>query len=179
MEDTQPTASGPTPADADVDQAMADIETLSAQLGDAEKTIAELKDAMLRERADLENQRRRMQRELEQARRFANERLLADLLPVCDGLEQGLAITTDDAGALREGMRLTLRALLKVAGDSGLRAVDPLGQPFDPELHQAMSVVPSDEHAPDTVVAVMQKGYVLNDRLLRPALVTVAKAPQA
>lgn len=179
MEDTQPTASGQTPADADVDQAMADIETLSVQLGDAEKTIAELKDAMLRERADLENQRRRMQRELEQARRFANDRLLADLLPVCDSLEQGLAITTEDAGALREGMRLTLRALLKVAEDSGLRAVDPLGQPFDPELHQAMSVVPSNEHAPDTVVSVMQKGYVLNDRLLRPALVAVAKAPQA
>jgi molecular chaperone GrpE len=163
---------------AEIDQGMAEIEALTAQLGAAEHAAAELRDSMLRERAEIENQRRRMQRELEQARRFANERLLADLLPVCDGLEHGLAADTDNADALREGMQLTLRALLKVGEGNGLRAIDPLGQPFDPELHQAMSVVPSESHAPDTVVAVMQKGYVLNDRLLRPALVTVSRASQ-
>lgn len=182
MEDTRPdtpeqmsagaeTAAGATSA--------AEIETLSTQLGDAEKTIADLKDAMLRERADIENQRRRLQRELEQARRFANEGLLRELLAVCDSLEHGLAVDTDNAAALREGMQLTLKSLNKVVSEHGLKIVDPVGQPFDPELHQAMSMVPTGEQAPDTVVSVMQKGYVLNDRLLRPALVMVAKAPEA
>lgn len=152
-------------------------EDLVLRLAEAEKTAAELRDAMLRERAEIENQRRRLQRDLDQARRFANERLLADLLPVCDSLEQGLAVQTADVAALREGMQLTLKSLQKVAESSGLKAVDPLHQPFDPELHQAMSMVESSEHAPNTVVSVMQKGYLLNDRLLRPALVAVAKAP--
>ena len=150
---------------------------MSRQLGDAEKTIAELKDAMLRERAEIENQRRRLQRELDQSRRFANEGLLRELLQVCDNLEHGLATDTDNAAALREGMQLTLKSLNKVVSDHGLKIIDPVGQPFDPELHQAMSLVPTAEQAPDTVVSVMQKGYVLNDRLLRPALVMVAKAP--
>ncbi len=182
MEDTRPD----TPEQVSAEQAATgghtsavEIETLSRQLGDAEKTIADLKDTMLRERADIENQRRRLQRELEQARRFANEGLLRELLTVCDNLEHGLAAETDNAAALREGMQLTLKSLDKVVSDHGLKAIDPVGQPFDPELHQAMSVVPTDEHEPDTVVTVMQKGYVLNDRLLRPALVMVAKSPGA
>jgi len=153
------------------------MQTLTEQLSEAERKLAELRDSMLRERAEIENQRRRLQRELEQARRFANERLLSDLLPVCDSLEHGLAVQSDDAAPLREGMKLTLKSLLKVAGDNGLKPVDPLHQPFDPELHQAMNMVETDEHAPNTVVAVMQKGYLLNDRLLRPALVAVARAP--
>ena len=179
MHDNPSTASGvpPDAARDDADQVMAEVEALAEQLGNAEKTIAELRDTMLRDRADLENQRRRMLTELDNARRFANQRLLADLLPVCDGLEHGLAVDTDNAAALREGMQLTLRSLLKVAESNGLKQIDPMGQPFDPELHQAMNMVPSDEHAPDFVVAVMQKGYALNDRLLRPALVAVAKAP--
>jgi molecular chaperone GrpE len=78
---------------------------------------------------------------------------------------------------LRGGVELTLRELTRVAEANGLKSVDPIGQPFDPERHQAMSLAPSGEHAPNTVVAVMQKGYVLNDRLLRPALVAVSKAP--
>ena len=180
MEDTRPDS--PEQAAADVEKAAdatstAEIETLSRQLGDAEKTIAELKDAMLRERAEIENQRRRLQRELDQSRRFANEGLLRELLQVCDNLEHGLATDTDNAAALREGMQLTLKSLNKVVSDHGLKIIDPVGQPFDPELHQAMSLVPTAEQAPDTVVSVMQKGYVLNDRLLRPALVMVAKAP--
>ena len=80
-------------------------------------------------------------------------------------------------GALRGGVELTLRELVRVAEANGLKAVDPIGQPFDPERHQAMSLVATGERAPNTVVAVMQKGYVLNDRLLRPALVAVSKAP--
>ena len=97
---------------------------------------------------------------------------------MCDSLERGLAAQGADAAALREGMELTLKALAKVVEGNGLKAVDPLGQAFDPELHQAMSMVDGNGQAPGTVVAVLQKGYVLNERLLRPALVAVAKAPE-
>lgn len=184
MEDTKPNSPDEPSPEARQDGAnrseeqreMDELETLSQQLAEAERTTAELRETLLRERADLENQRRRLQRDLDQARRFANERLLSDLLPVCDSLEQGLAAQTGDAEALREGMQLTLKSLMKVAQGNGLQPVDPLHEPFDPERHQAMNMVPTSEHAPNTVVAVMQKGYVLNDRLLRPALVSVAKA---
>lgn len=183
MEDNRPDTpqpSSPAAATGAADAALdTDIETLSAQLGEAERTIAELKDGMLRERAEIENQRRRLQRELENSRRFANESLLRELLQVCDNLEHGLAADTDNARALREGMQLTLRSLLKVLSEHGLAQIDPVGEPFDPERHQAMSMVPTADQAPDTVVTVMQKGYVLNDRLLRPAMVMVAKAPGA
>ena len=189
MEDTKPNASqeasdpdtrsagGKPSPEATNETSMDEAKALAGQLAEAEQKLAEMRDSMLRERADIENQRRRLQRELEQARRFANERLLSDLLPVCDSLEQGLAVQSEDVASLREGMQLTLKSLLKVALDNGLKPVNPLHQPFDPELHQAMNMVETDQHAPDTVVAVMQKGYLLNDRLLRPALVAVAKAP--
>ncbi|NII10417.1 nucleotide exchange factor GrpE [Oleiagrimonas sp. C23AA] len=181
MEDTKPNASEqaqdmPNQA-APGDEQLAEIEALTAKLGEAEQAAAEARETLLRERADLENQRRRVQRDLDNARRFANEKLLGELLPVCDSLEQGLAVQGADVEALRQGMELTLRSLRKVAEGAGLIAVDPLHQPFDPERHQAMSMVESDQHEPNTVVSVMQKGYVLNDRLLRPALVAVAKAP--
>lgn len=137
--------------------------------------VARIREEALRERADLENQRKRLQRDVELARKFANERLLGDLLPVIDSLEAGLAAAPGDAGAVREGMELTLRQLLKVAADHGLKAVDPVGQPFNPEHHQAMSMVDSPDHAPGHVVQVYQKGWLLNERLLRPALVVVSR----
>lgn len=137
--------------------------------------VAQLREESLRERADLENQRRRLARDIDMARKFANERLLGDLLPVIDSLEAGLAVKADTAQHLREGMELTLRQLLKVATDNGLVAVDPVGQPFNPEHHQAMSMVDAEGHAPGHVVQVYQKGWLLNERLLRPALVTVSK----
>jgi molecular chaperone GrpE len=138
-----------------------------------------MREVLLRERAEIENQRKRLQRDVEQARKFANERLLGDLLPVFDGLEHGLLADTSDTAALREGMDLTLKALTKVGEGNGLKAVDPIGQPFNPELHQAMTMVDAPGKAANTVVAVMQKGYVLNERLLRPALVAISKAPGA
>jgi molecular chaperone GrpE len=155
--------------------AQADIEALQARLVEAETVTSELRESILRERAELENQRRRLQRDLEQARRFANEKLLAELLPVYDGLERGLAVEGGDVATVREGISLTLRSLVKIAENNGLVAVDPLDQPFDPERHQAMSMIEVPGKAPNTVVSVLQKGYVLNDRLLRPALVTIAK----
>lgn len=156
-----------------------DAEQLGQKLAEYENKIGEMRDLLLRERAEIENQRKRLQRDLEQARKFANERLLGDLLPVFDSLERGLAADAADSGALREGMNLTLRALTKVGESNGLKAVDPLGQPFNPELHQAMTMVESPDKAPNTVVMVMQKGYVLNERLLRPALVAISKSSGA
>lgn len=137
--------------------------------------LEQLKAQSLLERADLENQRKRMARELETARKFANERLLADLLPVFDSLDAGLAAAGAEAGALREGLELTQRQLLKVGADNGLSVLDPAGQPFDPALHQAVSQVPAGAAPPGSVVQVFQKGYVLNGRLLRPAMVVVAQ----
>lgn len=146
---------------------------LAAALAAAQDDLARLREEGLRERAELENQRRRMSRDLDQARRFANERLLSELLPVFDSLEAGLG-AVPEKGPVRDGLELTLRQLQKVAGDHGLAVVDPAGQAFDPEQHQAIGVADSAEHAPNTVVSVAQKGYLLNARLLRPALVLVA-----
>ncbi|HEU4671239.1 MAG TPA: nucleotide exchange factor GrpE [Dyella sp.] len=152
-----------------------ELTALQARIAELEASNAELRESVLRERADLENQRRRLQRDLEQARRFANEKLLNDLLPVYDSLERGLAVEGGDVTAIREGISLTLKALLKVAEANGMVQVDPLDQPLDPERHHAVSMVAAPGKAPGTVVSVLQKGYVLNDRLLRPALVAVAQ----
>lgn len=168
MENTDPMQAGADAVQDDADQ-------LGQKLAEYENKLGEMRDVLLRERAEIENQRKRLQRDIEQARKFANERLLGDLLPVCDGLERGLAVENAGVEALRAGMDLTLKALLKVAESNGLRQVDPLGQPFDPEQHQAMSLVDAPQARPNDVVAVMQKGYVLNERLLRPALVAIAK----
>ena len=172
MENTNPTQSSG-------DEVQTDIDQLSLKLAEYENKIGEMRDVLLRERAEIENQRKRLQRDLEQARKYANERLLGDLLPVFDGLERGLLADTSDTAALREGMDLTLKALTKVGETNGLKMVDPVGEAFDPERHQAMTMIESPGVAPNTVVSVMQKGYVLNDRLLRPALVAISKAPGA
>ena len=168
-EDTQAEGGDSVPA-------SAEAEALRKELAEAQAKVAEFRDTMLRERAELENQRRRQQRDMEQARRYANEKLLSELLPVYDGLERGLAIETDDVAGMREGISLTLKELLRVAGNNGLAQIDPLGEPLDPQLHHAVSVVDAPGSRADTVVNVLQKGYVLNDRLLRPALVAVAKS---
>ncbi|HEX7370217.1 MAG TPA: nucleotide exchange factor GrpE [Rhodanobacteraceae bacterium] len=163
-------------AQAPADAGSADeLETLSRQLAEAETNLAGMRETLLRERADLDNQRKRMQRDLEQSLKFGNEKLLRDLLPVYDGLESGLAVQTADVASMREGLSLTLKALLKIAEGNGLEQVDPIGQPLDPERHHAVSMVDAPGKQPGTVVSVMQKGYVLNGRLLRPALVAVAK----
>ena len=171
MENTEPNQQNDA-----ADAGQNGVDELGKIVNEYETKLGEMRDLLLRERAEIENQRKRLARDVEQARKFANERLLSDLLPVCDNLERGLAADTADATALREGMDLTLKALLKVAEGNGLKAIDPLGQPFNPELHQAMSMVDAPSAAANTVVAVMQKGYTLNERLLRPALVAIAKA---
>jgi molecular chaperone GrpE len=152
-----------------------ELAALRERVAELEAGNAELRDTVLRERADLENQRRRLQRDLEQARRFANEKLLNELLPVYDGLERGLLVEGGDLASMREGISLTLKSLLKVAETHGMSQIDPLDQPLDPERHHAVSMVAAPGKVPGTVVSVLQKGYVLNDRLLRPALVAVAQ----
>ncbi|MFZ5605914.1 MAG: nucleotide exchange factor GrpE [Pseudomonadota bacterium] len=137
--------------------------------------VEQLKAQSLIERADLENQRKRLARDIEMARKFANERLLSDLLPVFDSLDAGLAAAGAEAGALRQGLELTYKQLLKVASDNGMEVLDPTGQPFDPEHHQAISQGEAEGVAPGHVINVFQKGYRLNGRLLRPALVIVAR----
>lgn len=160
---------------------QADVDTdvqspIAAELEAVQAELAQLREESLRERADLDNQRKRLTRDVDMARKFANERLLGQLLPVIDSLEAGLGVNADGASALREGMELTLKQLLKVAADNGLVEVSPVGQPFNPEHHQAMSTVESADHPPGHVVQVYQKGWLLNERLLRPALVVVSKA---
>ena len=145
-----------------------DIEALHAE-------IEQLRAQSLIERADLENQRKRLARELEMARKFANERLLGDLLPLFDSMEAGLATAAAD-DPLRAGLELTLRQLHIVAGKNGLTEVAPAaGDAFDPDRHQAMSVIDAQGVPPGAVAQTFQKGYVLNERLLRPALVVVAR----
>ncbi len=146
----------------------------AGRIAELEQALEALKDAQLRERAELDNQRRRLQRDVEQSRRFANERLLSDLLPVFDSLQAGLGSAAAD-NPVREGLELTLRQLQKVAGDHGLVAVDPAGQPFNPEHHQAISTQPSADLPENTVLQVFQTGWLLNERLLRPALVVVSQ----
>ena len=157
----------------------ADDASLEAQLRDEIEALRgeleQLRAESLRERADLENQRKRLARDVEQARRFANERLLGELLPVFDSLDAGLAAAAGEGGPLKDGLELTFRQLLKVASDNGLAVVDPTGQPFNPEHHQAISQADPAGAAPGSVLQVFQKGYLLNDRLLRPALVVVAR----
>jgi len=137
--------------------------------------LEQLRAESLRERADLDNQRKRMARELDTARRFANERLLADLLPLFDSMEAGLAAASE-SDPLREGLELTLRQLHRIAEANGLAEIAPApGTAFDPERHQAMSMAPDPAVASGAVSRVFQKGYVLNERLLRPALVVVAE----
>jgi molecular chaperone GrpE len=171
MENTDPKPSAAADLPEGADGAEWDY---AARVAELENQLGALRDEQLRERAELDNQRKRLVREVEQARRFANERLLGDLLPVFDSLEAGLQ-TVGDNGKLREGLELTLRQLQRVAEANGLVAVDPTGQVFSPDQHQAVSTAASAEHASGTVVQVFQKGYVLNDRLLRPALVVVAQ----
>ncbi len=147
---------------------------LGNELDQLREAMANLREEALRERAEIENQRKRLARDIEMARKFANERLLGDLLPVFDSLHAGLKVAGDQPNPLKEGLELTLKQLLKVSNDNGLAEIDPKGQPFDPQYHQAITQAPAGEAAPGTVLEVFQRGYVLNDRLLRPALVVVA-----
>jgi molecular chaperone GrpE len=162
-----------------IEQHAPSVEELSAELDAARAKADEHWDQLLRTRAELENLRRRQAAELEKAHKYALDSFVRDLLQVRDSLEMGLAAAQDeeaDVAKLREGTELTLKQLSDVMTRFGVEPVDPQDQPFNPDHHQAMSVQPRSDLAPNTVTAVLQKGYMLNGRLVRPALVMVSKA---
>jgi molecular chaperone GrpE len=157
----------------------AEPKSLEALLSEAQDKLEEQRQAWLRALADAENARKRAAADVAQARKFAVERFVEDLLPVVDSLEAALATGGAAADALRSGVELTLRLLRTALERAGVAEVSPAaGERFDPHRHQAMTAVASDA-APNSIVAVMQKGYTLNDRVVRPTLVTVAKAREA
>ena len=144
---------------------------------------ADNKDLYLRALADLENYRKRAQREKEDAIRFANDHILRNIIPVLDNLERAIEharTTIEDQGSLLEGVEMTLSQLHKVLESSGVTSIEAMGLPFDPNFHQAMGQIPTGDQPPNTVVQELQKGYLLNNRLLRPAMVMVSMAlPEA
>jgi len=138
----------------------------------------ELKDQALRAQAEVENSRRRAKRDVEDAHKYALERFTTQLLPVIDSFERAVDVVKelDDSSISMEGLELSLKLLFDVLEKSGVKVVDPIGEPFDPGFHEAITMMVNPEMEPGSVMDVVQKGYVLNDRLVRAAKVVVAKA---
>lgn len=150
------------------------IAQLREELAQAEEKAAESWETLVRLQAEMDNQRKRTEKQVSDAHKFASQKFIESLLPVIDSLEMGLQ-AEGDIDSIREGMSLTLRQFESVMEKSNLEAISPLGEKFSPELHQAMAMQPSDEYGDGLVSLVMQKGYTLNGRLVRPAMVMVAK----
>lgn len=146
-------------------------------LTEAQEAMAELNERIVRLTADFDNFRKRAQREKDEARQFANQGLLEKLLPVLDNFEMALTAVKGADPSVRDGVQMILDQLLGVLKESGVEPVDATGQPFDPNLHDALSQEETTEVEEGTVVQQVQRGYKLNDRLVRPARVVVAKAP--
>ena len=154
-------------------------EDLVARITSLEEQLATAQDQVLRAAADVQNARRRAEQEVEKAHKFALERFANDLLAVVDSLERGLELSSDEDPSIkpmRDGMELTLKLFSDTLARHQVVAVDPHGEPFNPELHQAMTMEERDNVEPNTVIKVFQKGYTLSGRLLRPAMVVVSKA---
>lgn len=150
-----------------------------ARIEELELALAAAKESVLRAQADAINSQRRAEKEVEKARKFALEGFSKEVLVVADNLERALSVVDQTDQSLQpivEGIELTLKSFSDVLAKYNIEAVEPMGEPFDPQLHQAMSMVPNPEVEPNTVIAVMQKGYTLNGRLIRPAMVIVSKA---
>ena len=157
-----------------------DAENLQQQLAAALTMAQQEKERSLRTAAEMENLRRRAAMDVEKAHKFALEKFAGELLPVIDSLERALEMSDRETELLKptlEGVELTLRSMLNAVGKFGVLPIDPQGESFDPNRHQAMSMVENPNVAPNTVLAVMQKGYELNGRVIRPAMVMLAKAP--
>ncbi|MFM5550310.1 nucleotide exchange factor GrpE [Aeromonas veronii] len=179
MEQVEAQPVEPTDVDSEVTAEQARIAELEAQLETAIQKAAEERERALRTAAEMENLRRRTELDVEKAHKFALEKFANELLPVLDNLERAIELADKDNEALKpmiEGVELTLKSMQSGVAKFGLVALDPINQPFDPNAHQAMSMVPSADVAPNTVIAVMQKGYDLNGRVIRPAMVMIAKA---
>jgi molecular chaperone GrpE len=167
---------GARPAPPGTEEEGADVGALQAALAAAESRALESRDLYMRALAELDNVRKRAVRDVEHAHKFGIERVANDLIGVKDSLELGLA-SGASADALREGTRATLQLLSKALEKAGVTEIVPQGEQFNPELHEAMVMQPSAEVVPNSIVQVVQKGYQLNGRLLRPARVIVAKEP--
>ena len=167
---------GPTPEAASSDQPP----SLEAQLEAARQEAADAKEQALRAAAEAQNARRRAEKDAENARKFALERFAGDMLSVVDNLDRALSSADRENESLKpvlEGVELTLKGLVDALARHNVEGIDPSGEPFNPEFHQAMAMVPNPDAEPNTVIDVMQKGYTLNGRLLRAAMVVVSKAP--
>ncbi|WP_204380976.1 nucleotide exchange factor GrpE, partial [Aeromonas veronii] len=176
MEQVEAQPVEPTDVDSEVTAEQARIAELEAQLETAIQKAAEERERALRTAAEMENLRRRTELDVEKAHKFALEKFANELLPVLDNLERAIELADKENEALKpmiEGVELTLKSMQSGVAKFGLVALDPINQPFDPNAHQAMSMVPSADVAPNTVIAVMQKGYDLNGRVIRPAMVMV------
>ena len=153
-------------------------ETIEQQLVKAQATIKDYWEQMMRLRAEIENNRKRAERDVENAHKYALKNFVENLLPVIDSMEMGQTAATADNATLEsilEGSALTVDMFVQVLQRNGLEQVDPLGEKFDPERHQAISMIDVEDAKSNTVVEVMQKGFLLNDRLIRPAMVVVAR----
>ena len=157
-----------------------EIGELKKKLEEKEKEIKEHHDRLLRLAADFENYKKRAARDKEDWTKFANEDVIRTILPFIDNLERAVnhAQKVADTGVLIEGARLTIQQILQTLNKFGLSSFQSVGKPFDPTVHEAMLVVETDKHEPNQVVEEFQKGYLLNDRLLRPATVSVSKPPE-
>ncbi|MDF1643915.1 MAG: nucleotide exchange factor GrpE [Pseudomonadales bacterium] len=154
------------------------VEILQARIETLEEELASAKDQNLRTQAEMQNIRRRAQADVEKAHKFALEKFSTELLPVIDNLERALeTIPPDDASTkpIEEGISLTLKSFLDVIAKFNMTVIDPAGEPFDPQMHQAMSMIENKEVEPNTVLQVVQKGYSLNGRVIRAAMVMVSK----
>ena len=171
-------AEAPAPGDAPPAEAAETPEALREALADARSGLEAAQDQVLRAQAEADNTRRRAAREMENARKFAVERLTADILPAIDSFERAVEAAREASEATAaEGVELSLKLLLGALERAGVRVVDPLGAPFDPRFHEAISMVENADAEPGAVTQVVQKGYVLNERVVRAAMVIVAKAP--
>jgi len=163
----------------DAQEAEVSVAELQAQLAKAEAKATENWDKALRVQAEMENLKRRTQKDLDSAHKYGLEKFAKELLSVIDSLELGIQAATSDAPEvvkLKEGSELTIKQFEAVFAKFNIEAIDPTGQPFNPEFHQAMTMLPSADAEPNTVINVFQKGYVLNGRLIRPAMVVVSQA---
>ncbi len=179
MEQVEAQPVEPTDVDSEVTAEQARIAELEAQLEAAQQASLEERERAIRAVAEMENLRRRAAQDVEKAHKFALEKFAAELLPVLDNLERAIELADKENDTLKpmiEGVELTLKSMQSGVAKFGLVALDPTNQPFDPNAHQAMSMVPSADVAPNTVIAVMLKGYELNGRVIRPAMVMVSKS---
>ncbi len=165
--------------EAQLDSPEKNADSLESQLEDAQAKASENWNQYLRAKAEMDNLRRRNIKDVENAHKFGLEKFATEMLPVLDGIGMGLAVEDASAESLREGMELTMSMLEKMMEKLGIEEIDPINEKFDAAKHQAMSMQPNAEVEPNTVIAVMQKGYSLNERLIRPAMVMVSKAVEA